>query len=224
MHPCTPLLRPNRHTNMHLQASPLSPLPSPLPFSLNAPRRTCTGQLYFIKLENLYEGELNVGLGRATVSATEANFPNGVKMKWYARREWIKERAHLWTKNPTFDKAKNPDTGRGQWTTDEKFEDILALLPELTNHTKDKPSPRLTAPCVVKLKALALLHNLNRPLEEGPGPGEQPNSRRRHKVQAHMGMDMNISCTCPCTCIYMSVCVVLHVHVHAEACPGTAHL
>ena len=102
------------------------------------------GQLYFIELASeVYEGEMRVGLARAQESCEEEGGEKEIKVRWYARREWLRQMEHVW-KCPSFEYARNPTNARStRYTTMEKLAHFLPLLPQLTAKCSDE-HPRIS--------------------------------------------------------------------------------
>ena len=126
------------------------------------------GQLYFIRTEQtVNEGQLCVGLARAMESTSDKD--GSVKVKWFARNEWLKGAQARWSKTPSFQGARDPDTGRVGFFTLEKLSDFIPLEPELTPAAKkpaNKDKPRLTADGVRALTEFCKQRGLVREIGE----------------------------------------------------------
>ena len=101
-------------------------------------------------------------------------------MRWFARREWLKKSKVAWSKNPTFEWAKDPQRGGRSWITAEKLENVLPIQPFITeasrqkranNHHKEANSPRLTADCVRELFRVCRERGLLRVEHDGEAAG-----------------------------------------------------
>eukprot|EP00965_Chrysotila_dentata_P066000 2185685-Pleurochrysis_carterae.AAC.1 len=56
-----------------------------------------------------------------------------IRVKWFARKEWLEHQQFKWSKNPTFIAARSPSSGRAPWCSSEAFSDLLPLAPTLTS-------------------------------------------------------------------------------------------
>eukprot|EP00965_Chrysotila_dentata_P020065 663858-Pleurochrysis_carterae.AAC.2 len=78
-----------------------------------------------------------------------------VKVKWFARREWIINKKAAWSKTPSFVPARKPNA-RTFWVSGESLSMVLPVKPELTDASitvaRNKDKPRLTAGCVRALR------------------------------------------------------------------------
>jgi hypothetical protein len=129
------------------------------------------GELYFIRTEpEVNEGELCVGLARALESSTDHT--SRIKVKWFARLEWLKEARVCWSKTPSFRFAVNPLTGKVPYNSYEAGTDFLPIVPSLTPASQvpaNKDKPRLTAEGVRALTEYCEQHGLRQEVGEQQG-------------------------------------------------------
>ena len=135
------------------------------------------GELYFIVLaEDVYEGEMRVGLARAEADGNKSS--TEVPVRWYARKQWLSsKRKHSWGEKcgPTFEYARDPAKARTRkYVTNEGMSDFLPLRPQLTEKGKnDDEKPRLTGENVRHLRELCRQRGL---LEEERAIGDEEES------------------------------------------------
>ena len=155
------------------------------------------GGLYFVHLaEGIIEGEFKVGLARATESKSvkegEAASQVQVKVKWYARNEWLgSKRQWEWSPGPSFKPAKVPGTNR-MWYTPEPLSCFLPVPVQLTPaalQSGREETPKLLAGCVKLLRETCVTRGLiaNKPLaltrKRGRGEGIEGESEEEGEIR-----------------------------------------
>lgn len=76
------------------------------------------------------EGEMAIGLARAMQDCSSGSF----KLKWYVRKEWIRDKKHQWSSSPTFKVAGDPIEPKRAYVTTEPLDKVLPLKVNLTAH------------------------------------------------------------------------------------------
>lgn len=114
---------------------------------------TCVqkGTLYFVRT-TVDEGEMKVGLAVALESSTDTT----VKLKWFTRTEWVRERKHIWGQTPMFLVAGDPANANKPYTSIEELADVCPVPVTFTkqcilNNTQST-KPKLSKECVQMLR------------------------------------------------------------------------
>ena len=138
------------------------------------------GGLYFVKLQpGVSEGEFQVGLARAmeskSSSTERAAKDVAVRVKWYARNEWLaRDHRWLWSKTPSFKPARVTGTNR-IWYSPEPLTCFIPITVQLTPASLQpgkEESPRVLSECVSLLREVCTQRSLVNVLVRGEAEGE----------------------------------------------------